>query len=165
MSVNVFKNPWKIQRHPLRWARHFVYSFMHAYQRATKGYCNHDLWDLCAYYTDVISGSLHELADCHMGYPGDITSENWTAILHELAEHLEKSNEKNELLPQPKTDAWYEHFNTMSKNVKEDIEWQTKDKELAEAMHEESKELEKLREIEKDIALDMLKKYWYYLWD
>jgi hypothetical protein len=32
-------------------------------------------------------------------------------------------------------------------------------------MLEESKELEKLRSAEKDIGLDMLKKYWDNLWD
>lgn len=164
--MNVFNNPWKFARAPLKWFKYFFRSFKYAYQRATKGYCDCDVWECFDYYTHVISGTLHELADNHMGHPDDMTPESWTATLHEIAEHLEKSLEENELLPQPKTDEWNEAFERAPNILLFDGgRWISVDDELTKAMHKEQEELRKLRSAEKDMALDMLKKYWYHLWD
>lgn len=162
--MNVFKNPWKFTRAPIRWFKYFFRSFKYAYQRATRGYCDYDVYDCDTYYTHIISGTLHQLADRHMGYPGEMTPESWTAALNEIAEHFDKSLEENEAFPQPKTDEWYAHLE-ITPTAETFEEWRQKEKELSAAMIEESKVLEKLRSAEKDIGLDMLKEYWYHLWD
>lgn len=162
--MNVFKNPWKFRYGPIKWLKYFICSFKYAYQRATRGYCDYDVWNCDNYYTHIISDTLHALADNHMGYPGDMTPESWTATLHEIAEHFDKSLEENEAFPQPKTNEWYAHVDVIP-TAETFEEWRQKDKELRAAMLEESKELEKLRSAEKDIGLDMLKKYWDNLWD
>ena len=104
--MNVFENPWKFYRHPFKWLKYFFRSFKNAYQRAVKGYCNMDLWNLAVYYTKIISGSLRELAEHHYGYPIGMESEEWTDILKEIAYNMEESLEDNDNYPLPKLEAW-----------------------------------------------------------
>lgn len=166
--MNVFNNPYRFTRAPLKWTSYFFRSFKYAYQRATRGYCDYDAWELFSYCTHVISGCLHKLADDHCGHPMGIDDEEWTKLLHETAIHLENSLKENDVFPHPKTDEWCENIKRFS--VEQFIQNNNRlvydgNDELGKAMREEQDELLNLRNAEKDMALDMLKEHWYDLWD
>jgi len=160
--MNVFNNPWRFIRAPLKWTAYFFRSFKYAYQRATRGYCDYDAWELFSYCTHVISGCLRKLADDHVGHPLGIKDEEWSKLLLETAIHLENSLKENDEFPHPKTDEWHANSSITIGNGKLTING---DDDLREAMHEEQQALAKLRNAEKDMALDMLKEHWYDLWD
>lgn len=163
--MNVFKNPWKFYRHPFKWIEYLFRSFKYAYQRAIKGYCDIDLWDLNAYYTEIISKTLRELAGCHCAYPGGMEPEEWTDILNDIAYNLEESIEDNSY-PMPKFEAWQECILTKPDvNSKEYGAWFEKLRRLSYEKDKEIFEQREYMEMRKDKALDMLKEYWYDLWD
>lgn len=164
--MNVFKNPWKFYRHPFKWLEYFFRAFKYAHQRAVKGYCDIDLWDLNAYYTEIISKTLRELAGCHCAYPGGMEPEEWTDILREIAYNMDESCEDNDYYPLPKFEAWQKHILTKpDMNSDEYDSWFEEHQRLTKEMDKEYFEHREYMNMRKDKALDMLKEYWYDLWD
>ena len=164
--MNVFENPWKFYRHPFKRLEHFFCSFKNAYQRAVKGYCNMDLWNLAVYYTEIISGSLRELAEHHYGYPIGMESEEWTDILKEIAYNMEESLEDNDNYPLPKLEAWQEHILAKPDMNSEAYDtWFEEHQRIGKEMDKEYSEHFEYMYMRKDKALDMLKEHWYDLWD
>lgn len=91
-KLNVFTysyGPWK---HITNWPKNIWYffrSFKYAWQRATKGYCDWDLWDLDYFYASLFRDSLKEFAKNLCGYPYRYKTEaEWSATLNELSEHF-----------------------------------------------------------------------------
>ena len=73
--------------------KRFFKSFKYAYQRATKGYCDDDLWDLNTFYTHLFIDSLKALAEANHSYPIYWDDSKWKAELRKIADHFEKSIE------------------------------------------------------------------------
>lgn len=164
--MNVFKNPWKFYRAPFKWFKYLFRSFKYAYQRAVKGYCDLDLWELYTYYTNVIAGTLHELAESHMGYVEELGDEGWTTTLHEIASHMDESREESPNYPTPAGNAWWEHIQNMPDRFSDEFkQWEKEHELLVENMCKENEEHDKYRQEELNKAFDMLKKYWFDLWD
>lgn len=162
--LNVFKQnycPWK---YPSNWRpnfRLFFRQFKWAYQRATRGYCDYDVWDLDSYYLDLFFVTLNHLADTAYGYPGTKefpTYEDWQRALKEMAWHFFKANESNDYFPHPAEDKWWEA-------VKNDSEPWSRDDENSKAMLAESYVLASKRDIELKKGLEKLNKVFRHLWD
>ena len=62
---------WKIY-----WIKETIVDFprevKYFYQRGKRGYCDRDTWNFHSYICGVISGATKELAEYHLGCPGDI---------------------------------------------------------------------------------------------
>ena len=91
---------WDIY-HRVLW---FFKSIKCAWQRATKGYCYRDTWDLDCFYTQLFIDSLTEFKENLHGAPAEFYDENlvnqsepWEAYLTEMVQHFYNSLEENEV--------------------------------------------------------------------
>lgn len=76
----------------------FFHNLKYAWQRAIRGYCDRDIWNLDIFYSDLFYQTLNKLADDTNDYPGIEpweTPEKWEEYLREMAS-LFKSCEKDE---------------------------------------------------------------------
>lgn len=162
--MNVFKYgvaPW---RHPANWWGNIKVFFRHfkwAYQRATRGFADCDVWNLDSSILEYLSGTLNHLADYHWGYPGDErfpTDESWTEFLKDMAQKFYQANEVNAFYPTPASDEWWEYYRNDSRNCEKMIQ-------LKDAMLEEERENEHKRERDFAEAWSALGDVMWNLWD
>lgn len=162
--MNVFKYgvaPW---RHPANWWSNIKVFFRHfkwAYQRATRGFADCDVWNLDSSILEYLSGTLNHLADYHWGYPGDErfpTDKSWTEFLKDMAQKFYQANEDNAFYPTPASDEWWEYYRNDSRNCEKMIQ-------LKDAMLEEERENEHKRERDFAEAWSALGDVMWNLWD
>lgn len=162
--MNVFKYgvaPW---RHPANWWNNIKVFFRHfkwAYQRATRGFADCDVWNLDGSILEYLSGTLNHLADYHWGYPGDErfpTDESWTEFLKDMAQKFYQANEDNAFYPTPASDEWWEYCRNDSRNCEKMIQ-------LKDAMLEEERENEHKRERDFAEAWSAIGEVMWNLWD
>lgn len=89
-DLNVFKFGYYSWRCPLRNIRQFFRNIKYAWQRAIKGYCKADIWDLSNYWQSLMINSLKDFEDSTNGYPGNMSDEQWHHILHLILYHLQE---------------------------------------------------------------------------
>ena len=94
-SASVFKNYYK-ERNIFKAIKRFFRKLKWAYQRATKGYCEFDVWDMSMWFIDVVPNMLEDLANNGHGYPGNSqfdTFEKWSTYLKDLADKFRQADE------------------------------------------------------------------------
>lgn len=180
MNSSVFKKisylPW---RYPLNWHKNialFFRRFKWAYQRATRGFANCDIWDLDSYYLDLFHDSLKYLADNHWGWPGNEDfpeDEDWTKYLKEMAQLFYQAEEANNFYPTPEGDKWVKWLEDHSDDqwVNEIVgdmtlkRYEGKENPYSKTMFEEDQENDKKRMADFEKAWGMLGKVFFDLWD
>lgn len=107
MGLNVFKDyrgyarRWML-KHPWLYFKHCYYNLKAAWQRATRGFADRDIWDMSAWFLQVFPAMLKQLSQSTNGHPINFNSyEEWTEFLYQLAMDLEKcqddeGNDENE---------------------------------------------------------------------
>lgn len=107
MGLNVFKDyrgysrRWMVT-HPWLYFKHGYYNLKAAWQRATRGYANRDIWDMDTWFLQVFPAMLKKLSQETNGHPCSFNSyEEWTEFLYQLAMDFEKcqddeGNDENE---------------------------------------------------------------------
>ena len=150
---NVYKVGYFSWRHPLHNIRQFFKNIKYGWQRAIKGYCDRDLWNLSDYYEEVLIHSIDAFRVKRHGYPGTITNEEWEQILSEIVQHLKEGRRES-------------HINLWDGVIDETLE---KGEDITdEIMDHYKREYERLTKIEDDERLKgfkLLNKYWNELWD
>ena len=112
--MNVFKVDYLSWRYPLNWWKNiklFFRRFKWAWQRATRGFADCDIWDLDSSILNYLSGTLKQLSEIAEGWPGNEQFpkyEDWTNFLKEMSEKFAAANESNEYYPTPMADKWWE---------------------------------------------------------
>ena len=112
--MNVFKGNYLPWRRPTAWLSNicsFFRRFKWAWQRATRGFADCDIWNLDNTILNYLSGTLKYLADNHWGWPGDEhfpTDEDWTQFLRDMSQKFYQANECNDFYPTPKEYEWWE---------------------------------------------------------
>lgn len=148
-SNNVFKQgylgPFAVWHNISNFFRNIKY----AWQRATKGYCDRDVWDLDCYYSKIISATLNDLADNRHGYPFRLNEDEWSRLLRQAAEDFEAQ------LDDPTENI----FTEMWLNGKE------RNKELHQAYMTEVGRLHRVQKRKLKSGLDFLYNYYNDLWD
>ena len=71
--------------HPWRFFRQCWYNLYHAWERVTKGYCGLDVCEMCSFLLELIPNMLDELKENNVGYPVNMTEEQWHSILEEMS--------------------------------------------------------------------------------
>lgn len=155
----------------------FFRSINCAWQRATKGYCYRDLWDMDRFYTQLFIDSIREFKKNLHGAPQEFFDndaenqiERWENYLEEMAQHFYNSLEENNLDKNEFTDEFHrlnsleiekdEQGYSVMKNHTEPEAIAIREKWL-----EREKELASWRREELNKGLDMLKKSFTELWD
>lgn len=111
--LNVFKSyPYPRRyylRHPLKWIYHTGCNFRNAWDRATKGYCNEDWWNMDGWMLAILPQMLDDLAQNGNAYPGNEefdTSEKWEKCIKGIAANLRLCTED----AADKMNEYYEEF-------------------------------------------------------
>ena len=125
-KLNVFNNYYLPMKYPINWGRNiklFIRSIKYAFQRATKGYCDTDVWDLDKFYLHLLQSSLTELKDISHGYPKDcISPEEWKDCLNEIIQCFPNADFDNY---EDKYDecgvTWIDEYTTINKLCKDNL--------------------------------------------
>ena len=97
-------NVWKVGYYKgWRWfwwnIKNFFKTFKYAFQRATRGYSDYDVWNADCYLASLISTLVRRLNETKTSYPASLykdgksdeqASKEWSAILDEISECFEK---------------------------------------------------------------------------
>ena len=155
-DLNIFKQRY-VYRNPLRNIKDFLRRFKYAYQRITKGYCDTDLWNLDYYLICLLSEALKELSETTYSYPMNLTEEEWRQKLLEMSNHFSNISEYTDNDINNRAEKSFDAYWDSRGTDKED--------KLYNNWIEISKDAFKFREEEKNKALDMIKEWFFDLWD
>lgn len=145
----------------LKWLPHnikqFFRNFRYAWQRATKGCCQYDLWSLDEFYTNLFIQSLTDFvnSDLH-GAPYEFYNEEtgsieaWRDHLKEIIQHFQNSKE---------------NFEELDEEIGTVESWENLSEEKRQERVNKLIKLDRWREKELKTALDMLKEVYFGLWD
>ena len=117
----------------------FYWKIKYGFQRMFKDYDNLDIFNTFDKFIERYTKILTRLKNCHHGYPGDLTEEEWTDILNDMLYHLKYMDEI-----------------TVSSELEKDVpdDWMVDAKIVYEIMEKHKEEFFKL-----------FSKYFYSLWD
>lgn len=124
-----------IERNPIKWLQRFGRQWKHAYQRATKGYCDADLFSINSWFLWTMPNMLDEMANRLHGYPNfpndgtapktqalDLSDENegpsegikkWRTTLQTMAQLIRDADEDNSSVKNQYEEEWskaYDEF-------------------------------------------------------
>ena len=81
--------------HPHIWIKQLMKNIRNAHMRATRGFCNDDVWCMCDWLLVVLPEMLRQLANQSEGYPYQYDPEDWKTRLFAIADVLESLQEGN----------------------------------------------------------------------
>ncbi len=97
-------------RHPLRSVRHCCRRLKYAWQRATRGWCNLDVWCMSDHLLTVLPQMLRFLAKHGCSSPLDMSGDDWREWLYAQAKRMEfcgaDSDELNPYWPKLRATLW-----------------------------------------------------------
>ena len=164
--LNVFEVDYSPWEYPSNWIGNFRLFFRRykwAYQRATKGYCDFDWWDLDTHLSMLMADTIEALAKNGHGYPGTKefpTPESWETYLLDIVNRLRFSfGELYNKYEDEWVASWEDDFlGSINKQTPEQ-------KAIWEKYHTVECENEELKEKALNEALDMIRHIWHHLWD
>ena len=179
-TLNVFKLGYDpIHKHPLnifRNIRQFFRNIKWAWQRATRGYSDWDLWDLDMFYLDLLINSLRDFKAHTLSCPekDDVqTLEDWQNVLESMILHFEHARDYEEIYPNPYEDKYFNKLiNIVSGYVdgkqKVRVEIEPRSKEEQEIYHKRKiefiKNQQRFREKNLQRGFELLNKWFNHLW-
>lgn len=111
-------------------------------ERAKKGYCRQDVWNINDWFLDIIPKILKDFNEGRFGHPCDLSNEEWGNIIKRIIFCFEEANED--------TCSQMNGFNFETDYKK----W-----------HERETEIEKYQNDMKNEGLELFSKYFWNLWD
>lgn len=123
----------------LRCCKRLYWNIYYGFERMFKGYDSVDVFEVYANFIDRYSKILKRLRDNHMGYPCDMTEEEWESVLDMMVYHLHYMQEDNVI-------------KDLEKGVPKD--W-----------YPSQKNIDVIMEKHKDEFFKLFSKYFYSLWD
>jgi len=164
---NVFKYGWVPWRYPRNWKGNtglFFRQFKWAYQRATRGFADCDVWNMDNWLLDVIPGALKQLADNHYGWPGTEQfpePEDWTQYLKDMAQKFYSAKEDNDFYPMPEHDKWWKWIEDHDAQ----LDFNRDDNPYTQSMLDEDKRNNDKRMRDFAEAWSMMGDVFWHLWD
>ena len=165
--LNVFKYRMKSWSRPINWVPNiltFFKNFKYAYDRAVKGYCEFDLWELRSFYQELFHDTIDAFANSDLyGAPMefynelDVSIEPWVSYLKEMAQHFYNSIEENEA-----------QINEYDPRVERGLFQRARtpeEEELRQKWLKREMEIMTWRDSEFHKAMDMFILHFYDLWD
>lgn len=168
MALNVFKDyrgyshRWMLT-HPWLYFQHGYYNLKAAWQRATRGFADRDIWDMDTWFLQVFPAMLKQLSKNAHGHPCSFKSyEEWTEFLYQLAIDFEKcqddeGNDENEYY-----DEYIKSLDTMRY---EDGHVVFDDDEISKLYFDRMKETSKERQKLLENCFARTAAHFYNLWD
>ena len=146
----------------------FFRGFKYTYQRATKGYCDYDLFSISDWFLEVFPNMLKEFADETYSHPYDMDEKEWGKYLVEMREHfLNACKEYENSSPEARKefDELYKDFSA-AEYFKNPELYNTKErKEKIKEYYKKVKEYDNYKQEELKKGMDMFQKRFWDLWD
>lgn len=146
----------------------FFRGFKYTYQRATKGYCDYDLFSISDWFLETFPNMLKEFADETYSHPYDMDEKEWEKYLVEMREHfLNACKEYENSSPEARKefDELYKDF-PITEYFKNPEFYNTKGrKEKIKEYYKKVKEYDKYKQEELKKGMDMFQKRFWDLWD
>ena len=79
-----------------------------AWQRAIKGYCDFDIYELDTYHTNMMIKALRDFLNKTQSYPNDMDYDGWLHTIVKIADYLEESIEDDDF-----DTAEYQEYNKL----------------------------------------------------
>lgn len=155
--MNVYKLPysWKYYLiHPVKFIRALFRNVKRAFQRAGRGFCDLDVWEMFTWFQDVVPKMLYQLADKGSGMANGFSSEDeWQNHLKKIADLIYSTSDK-ESMKRNQYDRKSASFMNENGLIEVDYSYYSRQKEIQE---ENAKRIEE--------AFEMLSKVFFSLWD
>ena len=152
-------------KHPLKFLSETWDNLRAAYERATKGYCWRDAWNLDDWFLHTFPPLLHKLADESHTYPGTEefdTPEKWKDFLHAAAQLIETAGQDW----QDKHNEYYEDYmSSLINKIDKDKLLATGDPNIREKYFARAEELFNEGQENLKKATELLLPVFYALWD
>lgn len=153
----------------------FFRSLKCAWQRATKGYCYRDTWDLDHFYTQLFIDSITSFKHNLHGAPSDLYDEKndsikkWEEYLDEMVKHFYNSLEENEV-QKNEYEQEYHRLNPLEIEDRDGVYYMKEAtspeaKEAREKWYKREQEIIQWRKSELNKGFKMLKERFWDLWD
>ena len=159
---------WKYPSCWLRNIESFFRGFKYTYQRATKGYCDYDLFSISDWFLEVFPNMLKEFADETYSHPYDMDEKEWGKYLVEMREHfLNACKEYENSSPEARKefDELYKDFSA-AEYFKNPELYNTKErKEKIKEYYKKVKEYDNYKQEELKKGMDMFQKRFWDFWD
>ena len=139
----------------------FFRGFKYTYQRATKGYCDYDLFSISDWFLEMFPNMLKEFSDGTHSYPWDMEEKEWRKYLVEMREDfLNACKEYEDSSPEARKeyDERYKDFPLELYNTKER-------EEKVKKYYKKVKEYDDYKQEELKKGMDMFQKRFWDLWD
>lgn len=169
--------------HPHEVIMHWCRDIKCAWQRANKGYCFRDLWNIDKWFLAIMPKMIQELKERKMGYPVGLSEKEWDSILDEMIQCFKEANSETtsfinlyeeeyfeKVLP-----VWMSQFEDEKREISDngyytlkhinEMDISDKIKELDKKHYEQEKEKERFMASNKKKALELFVKYFDNLWD
>lgn len=92
-ELNIFKKGYHNWKCPIYNIKQLFRNCKYAWQRATKGYSDCDIWDLDTYYSDLISNSMLQFADETNSFTYGMSYDEWVEKIRSIAHKIKASND------------------------------------------------------------------------
>lgn len=126
------------------------------YQRAIKGYCDGDLWDLSFFFSELIPVCLEQFSKVTHSHPYDTTYEEWQEYLLKIARLIRESAEDS-----PEIDKKIEEISNESDTSRNSAIFKKNYEELLKEAEKETK----IKNQKRQMAFKMLAEKFGDLWD
>ena len=170
-KLNVFGYGYYSWRAPFSTIGAFFRNIKYAYQRATRGFCDYDAWDLDYFYSRLFVGTLTDFSKQLHGAPSKFYDEEsgsisrWIDYINEMRDHFYNSIEENEV---EKNEFEDDYMFIARGDINDHIlgtQMNREQNELRELWLKREKEIHDWRANELKTALSMLEKVYEDLWD
>lgn len=170
--------------HPHKVFMHWMRDIQCAWQRANKGYCFRDLWNVDLWFIEIMPQMLQEYKNNKHGYPSELESEEeWDNILDQMISHFKEANSETttfvnlyeEEFCEKVLPIWMSQFKNPEKDpdVKDcyilksvsEMDISEELKELYAKYHDAENKKRQFIEDNKKKALELFVKYFDNLWD
>ena len=172
-----------ILTHPHKIFMHWMRDIQCAWQRANKGYCFRDLWNVDLWFIEIMPKMIQELKERKIGYPAYLSEKEWDSILDEMIQCFKEANSETTSFINPYEEEYFEkvlpvfmyQFEDKKREISDDgyytlkfikdMDVSEEIKELDKKHYEKEKEKERFMEKNKKKGLELFVKYFDNLWD
>lgn len=154
--------------HPWELIFHYGRDLKCAWERARKGYCFRDLWNIDLWFIQLMPQMLQEFKKNMHGYPTCFeTSEEWEKVLDNMIFCFNEANEETcSLQNEYDYNCDFDFIPTENNFSELSIIYPTeKDEQNSKLYYEKECELEKYREEKLHEGLQLFAKYFHNLWN
>ncbi len=133
-----------------------------AWQRANKGFCYRDIWNIDDWFLNIMPEMLEEYVRIHHGYPDGMTDEQWVEIVNKMASSFRNADEQTTEFVNPYEE---EYLSTLNMDMDKGTVECSASEELDKSYHNAEREKEIFMQRSLDEGMELFHRHLRALWD